>query len=166
MTLAEFRVSRQIAPALKRKPFIAIATVAVATATAVITLAIQPDPSIEWPSFQARLRQMFVRSGFITVQEKSCGADQVPLPLSVRWHPRRWFVEAPALAITGFPNSAELYTVSLNGQSADCFVRYVDGRASVIDVRGDSANQDAAVILHSNVAQEFPKLPIRMQTYQ
>jgi hypothetical protein len=107
-----------------------------------------------------------VRSGFITVQEKSCGAEQVPLPLSVRWHPRRWFVEAPARAMTGFPNSAELYTVSLNGQSADCLVRYVEGRASVIDVRSRFTNQSAASILSSNLTKEFPTLPIRMQTYQ
>ncbi|HET6407984.1 MAG TPA: hypothetical protein VFG14_08895, partial [Chthoniobacteraceae bacterium] len=64
------------------------------------------------------------------------------------------------------PNSADRYMVSLNGRSVDCYVRYVEGRASVIDVRSDSANQGVAAILHSKLTEEFPRLPIRMQTYQ
>jgi len=131
-----------------------------------IAFVLQRDPSIDWSSFQTRLRQTLTREGFITLEETSCDMDQVTLPLSMRWDPRGWFGITSGNVVTGFPNSADRFMVSLNGRSVDCYVRYVEGRASVIDVRSDSANQGVAAILHSKLTEGFPRLPIRMQTYQ
>ena len=145
---------------MKRKPFIVVAAVAIALVLAFI---LRRDPSVESGAFQSQLRDTFRRGGYTTVAEASCSPQQVPLPLSTQWHPRRWHREGSIHMAIGFPNGAEYYTVTQDGSSLlDCFIRYLDGRASYIDIRARAAQKSAAVALRSTLAHQFPGLPIKL----
>ena len=147
---------------MKRKVFILLAATVIALALAFI---LQRDPSVEFGAFQSQLRDTLRRSGYTTMTEASCSPQQVPLPLAIRWHPRRWHHEGSFQAVIGFPNGAEYYTVTQDGSSMlDCFVRYLDGRASYIDIRARAAQLSTATALRSTLAHQFPGLPIKLTT--
>jgi hypothetical protein len=123
------------------------------------------DATVEWSSFTPQLSETFQRSGFTTLALSSCSPDKVAVPFTVRWHPRRWRSE-PALSAAGFPNSAEHYTVVGQGSSEiDCFVRYLNGRASAIDIRSSLRDAPVADVLSAALAAQFPRLSIHLQTH-
>ena len=147
---------------MKRKVFILLAAAVIVLALA---FTLKRDPSVEFGTFQQQLRDTFQRSGYTTLAHVSCSPQGVPLPLAIQWHPRRWHQEGSVQMVIGFPNGAEYYTVTLDGSSMlDCFVRYLDGRASFIDIRASGAQHLAATALRSTLAQQFPGLPIKLTT--
>ena len=153
---------RHFARPVKRKIFILLAAAVIALA---LVFTLQRDPSVEFGTFQPQLRDTFRRSGYTTVTEASCSPQRVPLPLAIQWHPRRWHHESSVQMAIGFPNGAEYYTVTQDGSAMlDCFVRYLDGRASFIDIRASGAQHLAATALRSTLAQQFPGLPIKLTT--
>ncbi|MDB6151527.1 MAG: hypothetical protein JWQ44_2975 [Chthoniobacter sp.] len=146
---------------MKRKLFIS-AGVAVLILGMLVLL--NRDPTVEWSSFTPRLSETFQRTGFTTLALSSCSPDQVAVPFTVRWHPRRWRSEH-TLFVTGFPNAAEHYTVAGKGSSQiECFVRYLDGRASAIDIRSHLRDAPVADILSAALRTQFPRLSIHLQT--
>ncbi len=79
----------------------------------------------------------------------------------MRFHARPSPVAPHVYVATGFPNSADLYKLIMNGSlPIDCFVRYVDGRAAVILIRSQATEEPVARILQSTLAREFPGLTI------
>lgn len=125
------------------------------------------DPAVERASFQPRLRDALKSNGFTTIAEATCGADQVSLPLLVEWHPRHWGTKRSTQTGIGFPDAAERYTIAQHGGSAlDCFVRYVDDRASIIQIRASRGEEVVAGNLRSSLVREFPGLPIKSQIQQ
>jgi hypothetical protein len=130
-----------------------------------LAYAFQPDRSIDYTSFQSRFSTAVHSSGFQTVESASCSGDQVPLPLSIRWHPRRWHSDSRVCLVIGFPDSAERYKIAVDGSPTfDCFVRYLDGRATLIAIRANSAQETIARTLRSALAREFPGLTITLTT--
>ncbi len=121
----------------------------------------QPDPTVNWSSFETRMDDAFDRLQFQVLSRSTCDPDLVAVPYSVLWHPRRWRFSDSVRVTTGFPDGAERYIVA-RGQSSpiECCVRYVDGRASAIDIR-PSSHVDANR-LRSDLASRFPGLCIRL----
>jgi hypothetical protein len=67
--------------------------------------------------------------------------------------------------VVDFSDGAEYYTVTRDGSSMfDCFIRYLDGRACLIDIRASGTQRLAASDLRSTLAQQFPGLPIKLTT--
>ena len=127
--------------------------------------AFQPDRSVDYASFQPRFLTAVRSGGLETVEIMSCSRDQVPLPLAILWHPRRWHSDSGIHAVTGFPDSAERYKLAADGSPpCDCFVRYLDGRATVIAIRARTAQESVARTLRSTLAHEFPGLAITLTT--
>ena len=65
----------------------------------------------------------------------------------------------------GLPN-ADLQRFGLvrdRTSRVDCFVRYLDGRAQVVEIRAVRAESMAATDLRAALLQEFPALPIRVK---
>ena len=130
-----------------------------------VAYTIQSDRTIDYADFQPRFSTTVRSSGFQTVESASCSGDQVPLPLSIRCHPRRWHSDSHGQVVNGFPDSAELYKLAVDGSPTfDCFVRYVDGRASVIAIRAHTSQEPIARTLLSKLVREFPGLTITLTT--
>lgn len=126
---------------------------------------LRPDPSVEFRAFQSRLRDTFHRAGYTIMSEGSCSVQEVPLPLTIEWHPRRWQHRDPALVLIGIPPGADCYTVRRDSSSVlNCFVRYLDGRACYIDIRAGAADLSDVASLRSSLVSEFPGLPIEVTT--
>lgn len=131
-----------------------------------VAFVFQPDSSVDYASFQPRFLTAVRSRGFVAAEMAMCRGDQVPLPLAIRWHPRRWHTDSGIHVVTGFPNCAEHYQVALGGSaSCDCFVRYLDGRATFISIRAQTAQQAAARTLRAALADEFPGLSISLITH-
>jgi hypothetical protein len=147
---------------VKRKILLLLAATVIVLGVA---YTIQPDRSIDYTYFQARFSTTVRSSGFQTVESASCSGDQVPLPLSIRWHPRRWHSDSRGHVVSGFPDSAERYKLAVDGSPTfDCFVRYLDGRATLIAIRAHTAQEPIARTLLSKLVREFPGLTITLTT--
>jgi hypothetical protein len=147
---------------VKRKVTILLVAVVILLGVAFV---LTPDRSVDHVSFQPRFTSVVGSGGFQTVELASCSSDQVPLPVGIRWHPRRWRSESGVHAVIGFPDGAEHYKLVADGSPPfDCFVRYLDGRATLIAIRARSAQESAARTLRSTLAREFPGLTITLTT--
>src|SRR3954462_7031965 len=105
----------------------------VAVIVLVLGFVAKPDSSVEYRAFQSRFQKVLQQPPYQLMAESSCRAEQVTLPLAIQCHPRYWMpkLSRPDVAFSvGFPNSAEHYSVRCNDASLDCFVRYVEGRAT------------------------------------
>ena len=130
-----------------------------------VAYALLPDRSVDYTFFQTRFSTAISSGGFKMVESASIRGDYVPLPLSIRWHPRRWHSSSAIRIASGFPDSAEHYKLFVDGSpSFDCFVRYLDGRAALIDIRANFAQEHFARTLRSTLAHEFPELRITLTT--
>lgn len=146
---------------MKRKVFILLAVTVIALAAAFVC---QRDGSVELGTFQAQFRESLQQRGFTIVAQASGSRDQVPLPLTIQWHPRRWHIEPAVQATIGFPDSSEHFTVSRDGTSTiECFVRYLDSRAQLIDIRAAHSQALAASDVRSTLHERFPALPIKLR---
>jgi hypothetical protein len=126
-----------------------------------VGFALQPDPGIRFDAFKPRFRDAFQHGGYRILGISSCRPEEAPLPLTVAWHPRRWRGDSSTHFNIGFPNSAARYTVTIDGApSLQCYVRYLDGRASIIIIRASTTQQTDGADLRSTLAHEFPRLPI------
>jgi hypothetical protein len=138
---------------------------AVAALVAVVAFVLQPDPSVDWVSFQSRLHETLKRNDFTIVEERTISSEAIPLPLSVQLHPRCWLSQNkhPGVIVEiGFPDGAEDYAVIRGGSSVlHILVRYVRGRASVIHIR-PTVPKSAAKTLRFTLEQQFPGLPIKV----
>jgi hypothetical protein len=125
----------------------------------------EPDPSVDGDSFLKRFRATLYRSGFSTNGAEECNPQEAQAPLGIQWHPRRWYPHTPETDVVGGNDGVEHYTVmDRNSQSVDCFVRYIDGRASFILIRAAPAAASVASSLRATLAREFPDLPIERLT--
>lgn len=143
---------------LKRAIPILFGAVGISLALIVV---LQSDPAVQSDVFQARLSGTFLRNGFTAVSAKTVNSDHVALPHSVRWHPRHWYRKISVM--TGFPDRAEHYTVTRDGSAMiDCFVRYIDDRASFIEIKTTTPQRLVAMDMQSALDQQFPGLPIKL----
>lgn len=121
----------------------------------------QPDPTVGWASFQTSLDDAFDRLQFKVLERSSCDPNLVAVPYSVRWHPRHWHFSDSVREITGLPDGAERYIAARSqGSPIECSVRYVDGRASAVNIRASS--EVDADNLRLELTTRFPGLCIRI----
>jgi len=146
---------------VKRKVSIFLLVTVLAFAAAFIC---QRDGSVEIGSFQAQFRDALQLRGFTILAQASGNRDQVPLPLTIRWHPRHWHINSSTQAIIGFPDSSDHFTVSRDGTSLiECFVRYLDSRAQLIDIRAAQSQGLTAADVQLALRKQFPGLPINLR---
>jgi hypothetical protein len=125
----------------------------------------EPDPSVDGGYFQERFRAALLSGGLSTNGAEECNPQEAQAPLAIQWHPRRWYPHTPETDVVGGNDGVEHYTVmDRSSKSVDCFVRYIDGRASFIVIRAAPAAGSVANSLRAALAREFPDLPIELQT--
>jgi hypothetical protein len=62
--------------------------------------------------------------------------------------------------VSRFPDGAERHVVTDNGTAEiQCFVRYLDGRASYIDLRCDRSQEPVARSVRASLSEQLPRLP-------
>ena len=145
---------------VKRKIFIGFTLVILLAA---IGYVMRTPSSVDWTIVEPKMREAFNSHGYIMMSERMSNPSEVSLPFRVWLHrpSPRW--QGPAHLEVGFPNGAECWTVRRrDSPNIDCVVRYLDGQASVVEIRFPAAakadGKDIAGLLES----EFPGLPIRL----
>src|SRR3954453_5705788 len=83
-------------------PFLLAAIIALA-----VGFSYQHDPSIEADKFVKQLREAVQHGGFAIVNETAASKEEVPLPLSIQWHPRRWRTNSSSGGIAGNADGAD-----------------------------------------------------------
>jgi len=142
--------------------FVAVAVIVQAAAYFWVVYLHRPFETIDWVSFEPRFRTAIDSSGFHTLEIGMCSSEQVPLPLNIQWQQQPQDHSRIHFAF-GFPNSAMHYKFAAgNAAPFDCFVRYVDGRATVIAVHARSAQASQARTLVSTLVREFAGLTITL----
>jgi len=130
----------------------------------VVGFSCQHDPSIEANTFVSQLRTAVKHGGFSVVTEETASKDDVPLPLSIRWHPRRWHTQASPDFAVGNGDGADHFGLIRDRTSrVECFVRYLDGRAQFVLIRANANESLAAMNLRSALTQEFQGFPIQIE---
>lgn len=147
---------------------ITVIILAIATVALVVVFVLQPDATVDYASFQGRFQNALTKCDGSMASATSCRGEEVPLPLSVTWHPRRWHKLATSTSNVaigfGFPNSASRVQVAVDGSGPfDCFIRYLDGRAACISVRAHAAQMPQARTLRFALEGEFPGLPVMLE---
>ncbi len=140
-------------------PFLLAAIIAL-----VLGFSCQRDPSIETGAFVPQFREAVRHAGFGIVNESTASKDEVPLPFSVQWHPRRWWGSGNSDAGTPFPDTADHFSVVRDRTSRlECFVRYFDGHAQFIAIHAPPNEPLAAINLRAALTQKFPGFPIKIE---
>ena len=122
------------------------------------------DPSISADTFVPQLRQAVKRAGFTLVREEAASKESVPLPITVRWHPRRLHSESePSVTPQTADGADHLGLVRDRTSPVECFVRYLDGRAQFLLIRAKSNDSLAAANLRTALAKAFPDFPIELE---
>ena len=140
-------------------PFLFAAIVAV-----VAGFSFQHDPSIDASAFEPQFREAARRVGLTVVNETAASVNELPLPLTVQWHPRRWHTNSANRAEVGVADGVDHYgLVREQASRVDCFVRYLDGRVQVIAVHAARGDSLAATDLRMALQQKFPGIPVKLQ---
>jgi hypothetical protein len=140
-------------------PFLLAALIAVG-----LVFSAQQDMSVGAETFEKQMRAAAKRQNFSVVNEEAVGQEELPLPLSVRWHPRRWGPKASSADAARLPDNIERFGLIRDRTSrVNCFVRYLDGRAQVVEIRVTSNEVQAGTDLRSVLMQEFPSLTINLR---
>ena len=130
----------------------------------VVGFSCQHDPSIEGNSFVSQLRTAVKHGGFSIVTEEAVSKDDVPLPLSIRWHPRRWHTQtSPDFAVSNADGADRFSLVRDRTSRVECFVRYLEGRAQFVLIRANPNESLAAMNLRSALTHAFPDFPIQIE---
>ncbi len=141
------------------KPIFLTAAVAVLLILVAVIL-LQKDPSIQYSTFDPHFVLVLHQANFQTLRESTRPSEEVALPLRIKCIPHYWFRKSPTLAI-GFPDSVMRYgLVRGDAGPVECLVRYLDGRATCIDIRYPNGQEALASTLRDTLGQEFPGLPI------
>jgi hypothetical protein len=152
---------------VKRKSLllVAAAVVVIGTVFFCTAYAFRPFETIDYASFEPRFATTIRSAGFQTLEERSCSGEQVPLPLNIRLRQHHSDSNSGIHVATGFPNSAVHYKLTAGGSAPfDCFVRYLDSRATVIAVHARPAQASEARTLRATLVREFPGLTITLST--
>jgi hypothetical protein len=147
---------------IKVSLFVAVAVIVQAAAYFFVVYFHRPFKTVDWASFEPRFLTAIDSTGFHTLEYGSCTREQVPLPLNIQWQQPPQGHSRIHLTF-GFPDSAMHYKLAVGGSAPfDCFVRYVDSRATVIAVHARSAQASQAQTLVSTLVREFPGLTITL----
>jgi hypothetical protein len=145
---------------MKTKIFLILVAAVIARA---LVISWEPDPSVDGNYFQTRLRATLHRNAFSTNGPEWCNPQEAQAPLAIQWHPRRWYPHTSSTDVTGYLDGVDHYTVGdRTSKSVDCFIRYLDGRASFILIRAEPSALPLANSLRSALFREFPGLPIEL----
>ena len=140
-------------------PFLLAALIAVG-----LVFSAQHDMSVGAEKFEQQMRAAAKRQNFLIVNEEAVSQDELPLPLSVRWNPRRWGPRSASEEAAKLPDNIQRYAFVRDRTSrVDCFVRYLDGRAQVVEIRAPRNQERAANEFRSVLTQEFPALPVKLR---
>ena len=150
---------------MKRKAVILVAA-AVIVLGAVLgggVYAFRPFATVDYASFEPRFADA-VRSTGLQIRElATVGGEQAPVPWNIRWRLRSSDTNSGVCFAIGFPDCAEHFQLAAsNGASFDCWVRYLDSRATIIAIRARPAQAAEARTLRSTLAREFPGLTITL----
>jgi len=130
----------------------------------VVGFSCQHDPSIEGNAFVPQFRKAVKHGGFSIAREETVSKDEAPLPLSIRWHPRRWHTQSSPDSAVGNADGADHFGLVRDRTSrVECFVRYFDGRAQFVLIRANANESLAAMNLRSTLTQAFPDFPIQIE---
>jgi len=147
---------------VKTKIFLLL--VAAVAALALVT-SWEPDPSVEANFFLQRFRDTLHRSGFSTNGAEEGDPQEAQAPPAIEWHPRRWYPRNSETDVIGFHDGVEHFTVMDRAStSVDCFIRYLDGRASFVVIRAAPGAVPLGKNLHSALVHEFPGFPIELRS--
>ena len=147
---------------MKTKIFLLLIAAALVRA---LVMSWEPDPSVEANFFLKRFRATLHRSGLKTNGVEECDPQEAQAPLEIQWHPRRWYPHTSETDVVGFHDGVEHFTVTDRAsKSVDCFIRYLDGRASFVVIRAAPGAIPLGKSLHSALVQEFPDLPIELRS--
>jgi hypothetical protein len=136
-------------------------------------ISLQPDSSVEFDQFQARFYKTLQIKGFtdLTPREPDNSGTRfapkdVAVPVTVRWNPHRWYPHTADTVPIGFPEKGFQWHHKIgNGSSMPiiCSVVFIDGRASLIVIRGQGEAMSLADSLRIALLQEFPGLTIKLE---
>jgi hypothetical protein len=147
---------------MKTKIFLLLIAAALARA---LVMSWEPDPSVEANFFLKRFRSTLHRSALLTDGVEECDPQEAQAPLEILWHPRRWYPHTSETDVVGYHDGVEHFVVKDRASaSVDCFIRYLDGRASFVVIRAKPGAAPLANTLRSALAGEFPGLPIELQS--
>jgi len=123
----------------------------------------EPDPSVDGNYFQTRFRALLHRNVFSTNGPEECDPQEALAPVEILWHPRRWYPHTSETEVIGYMDGVSHYTVKNRASmSVDCFIRYLDGRASFILIRANPSALPLAESFRSALDHEFPGFPIQL----
>lgn len=138
-------------------PFLLAAFIALA-----VGFSFQHDPSLDPNVFESQFRSAIRQAGFATLAEAELSADEVALPLTIRLHPRRW--RTPEAASPQAPDAVERFSLSrTNSTRVECYVRTLDGRVQLIEIRAPQSETIDAADLRVALRQRFPGLPVTLR---
>lgn len=138
-------------------PFLLAAIIAV-----LVGFSYEHDPSLDHDSFEAKFRSSVRKAGFDILTEVSLGTDALALPLTVQLHPRR--LRGTSGMPSQFPDGTVRYGVARRGSfKMDCYVRYLEGRAQLLEIRTDRTGAVDASDLCLALRQGFGEFPVRIR---
>jgi hypothetical protein len=122
------------------------------------------DVSLDRQAFASQFRDTIRQDGFAIVAESDASLEDAPIPLTMKWHPRRWRAALTAPKAAEIPDSATRFTLArAKGTKVECFVRYQDGRAHFIEIRADRREPLEAADLRLALKKQFPQFPVKLQ---
>ena len=156
---------------MKRKLLLSLVAAAVGSAFALSAL---PDPSIDYHLFQFRFFNAIHRANLRDLTPTKLDdankfpPEEVSIPWSIRWNPRRWYPRTVSTVPPFFGNTDGNFqwTHRLgNGSSSPfvCTVVYLDGRVSFVHIQAQIDSSAAVESLQSMLNLEFPGLPIKVE---
>jgi hypothetical protein len=147
---------------MKTKIFLLLIAAGLAWA---LVISWEPDPSVEANFFLKRFRATLHRSALSTNGVEECDPQEAQAPLAIQWHPRRWYPHTAETDVVGYHDGVEYFAVKdRTSASVDCFIRYLDGRASFVVIRAAPGAIPLGKSLHRALVQEFPDLPIELRS--
>ena len=154
--------NRHFTHPVKRKTFLFVAS---ALSVFCVVYAFQPVQSVAYAAFEPRFDATIRTAGFRKLELASCSGELVSLPLRIRLRHLSLNTFSGIHAAINFPDSAEHYTLVTEGSpSFDCYVRYLDSRATLIAIRASTAQESIARALRSALEREFPGVTISLTT--
>ena len=121
----------------------------------------QPIPSIAYSDFEPRFSAAMQNDDFRFIEERSCSGEDVPLPWYL-WRFPQNSSDKIHLSV-GLTDSAFRFKLTLGGSRPfEYYVRYIAGRAVFVDIRAHMSEAEAAGLLRSRLAQEFPGLAVKV----
>jgi hypothetical protein len=124
-----------------------------------------PDEgSLDRQAFAAQFQDTIRRNGYAVIAETDVSLEEAPVPMTTKWHPRRWRAALAAPKDAQIPDSSTRFTLAgARAAKVECFVRQHDGRAHFIELRASRGESVEATELRLALKKQFPQFPVILQ---